>query len=142
MREWLSGRASPCQGERREFESRLPLQQKTLLISVFCNMAPWPSGKAKVCKTSIPRFKSGWRLQKKTTCFKQVVFFNKINPDGVVKYALCVKCCKRNVKCALRHVDFSFHTKAIAWRFENIHILPKTKLLPWSSKIPPNIRKG
>ena len=30
MREWLSGRASPCQGERREFESRLPLhKQKT-----------------------------------------------------------------------------------------------------------------
>ena len=27
MREWLSGRASPCQGERREFESRLPLQK-------------------------------------------------------------------------------------------------------------------
>ena len=26
-REWLSGRASPCQGERREFESRLPLQR-------------------------------------------------------------------------------------------------------------------
>ena len=26
-REWLSGRASPCQGERREFESRLPLHQ-------------------------------------------------------------------------------------------------------------------
>ena len=29
MREWLSGRASPCQGERREFESRLPLQFAT-----------------------------------------------------------------------------------------------------------------
>ena len=29
MREWLSGRASPCQGERREFESRLPLQYIT-----------------------------------------------------------------------------------------------------------------
>ena len=28
MREWLSGRASPCQGERREFESRLPLHHK------------------------------------------------------------------------------------------------------------------
>ena len=28
-REWLSGRASPCQGERREFESRLPLQFAT-----------------------------------------------------------------------------------------------------------------
>ena len=27
MREWLSGRALPCQGKGREFESRLPLQQ-------------------------------------------------------------------------------------------------------------------
>ena len=26
MWKWLSGRASPCQGEGREFESRLPLQ--------------------------------------------------------------------------------------------------------------------
>ena len=26
MRKWLRGRASPCQGEGREFESRLPLQ--------------------------------------------------------------------------------------------------------------------
>ena len=25
-RKWLSGRASPCQGEGREFESHLPLQ--------------------------------------------------------------------------------------------------------------------
>lgn len=25
MRKWLSGRASPCQGEGREFKSRLPL---------------------------------------------------------------------------------------------------------------------
>ncbi len=30
----------------------------------------------------------------------------------------------------------------LVWLFENIHILPKTELLPWSSKIPPNIRKG
>ena len=28
MREWLSGRASPCQGERREFESRFPLHNR------------------------------------------------------------------------------------------------------------------
>ena len=28
MRKWLSGRASPCQGEGREFESRLPLHLK------------------------------------------------------------------------------------------------------------------
>ena len=36
-REWLSGRASPCQGERREFESRLPLQtrNKLCLFRVF-----------------------------------------------------------------------------------------------------------
>ena len=27
MRKWLSGRASPCQGEGREFESRLPLHK-------------------------------------------------------------------------------------------------------------------
>ena len=33
MREWLSGRASPCQGERREFESRLPLQTKRLAFA-------------------------------------------------------------------------------------------------------------
>ncbi len=26
MREWLSGRALPCQGKCREFESRFPLQ--------------------------------------------------------------------------------------------------------------------
>ena len=33
-RKWLSGRASPCQGEGREFESRLPLfkQQRYRLI--------------------------------------------------------------------------------------------------------------
>ena len=35
MREWLSGRASPCQGERREFESRLPLQKKGVYITPF-----------------------------------------------------------------------------------------------------------
>ncbi len=35
MREWLSGRASPCQGERREFESRLPLHyQETRIASL------------------------------------------------------------------------------------------------------------
>ena len=28
MREWLSGRVSPCQGESRGSESRLPLQKK------------------------------------------------------------------------------------------------------------------
>ncbi len=37
MREWLSGRASPCQGERREFESRLPLH----LIKGTMNIVPF-----------------------------------------------------------------------------------------------------
>ena len=36
MREWLSGRASPCQGERREFESRLPLQIRTVILIQNC----------------------------------------------------------------------------------------------------------
>ena len=35
MREWLSGRASPCQGERREFESRLPLQGSCFIQEPF-----------------------------------------------------------------------------------------------------------
>ena len=35
MREWLSGRASPCQGERREFESRLPLQNPHTFVCGF-----------------------------------------------------------------------------------------------------------
>ena len=35
MREWLSGRASPCQGERSEFESRLPLHLKAVVWLLF-----------------------------------------------------------------------------------------------------------
>ena len=35
MREWLSGRASPCQGERREFESRFPLHERTVFLTVL-----------------------------------------------------------------------------------------------------------
>ena len=30
----------------------------------------------------------------------------------------------------------------LIWLFENIHITPKTDLLPWSDKIPENIRKS
>ena len=48
------GRASPCQGGGREFESRFPLH-------FF--MVTSPSGKAKVCKTFIPQFESGCHLQ-------------------------------------------------------------------------------
>jgi hypothetical protein len=36
---WLSGRASPCQGEGREFESRHPLQE-TALRGGFSRLCP------------------------------------------------------------------------------------------------------
>src|SRR5579875_2840740 len=42
MREWLSGRASPCQGESRGFDPRLPLP---------FHLATSPSGKARLCKS-------------------------------------------------------------------------------------------
>ena len=36
MHEWLSGGASPCQGEGRGFESRLVLEEtETFVVSVF-----------------------------------------------------------------------------------------------------------
>ena len=36
LREWLSGRALPCQGKCREFESRLPLHNLgSLLLGFF-----------------------------------------------------------------------------------------------------------
>ena len=50
MREWLSGRALPCQGKCREFESRFPLH----FFILGLNMAPQPSGKAWACKASTP----------------------------------------------------------------------------------------
>ena len=53
MRKQLSGRAPPCQGGGREFESRFPLH---------FYVAAQPSGKAEVCKTFIPQFDSGCRL--------------------------------------------------------------------------------
>ncbi len=42
MRKWLSGRASPCQGEGRGFESRLPLGAS--------GSVAWPRGEAAACK--------------------------------------------------------------------------------------------
>ena len=57
-RKWLSGRASPCQGEGREFESRLPLQLITGTMGRRSQV-----DKAGVCKTLIRRFESARRLQ-------------------------------------------------------------------------------
>ena len=36
MREWLSGRALPCQGKCREFESRFPLQKENSRSLTCC----------------------------------------------------------------------------------------------------------
>ena len=36
MREWLSGRALPCQGKCREFESRFPLQKENSRSKTCC----------------------------------------------------------------------------------------------------------
>ena len=41
MREWLSGRASPCQGECRGFESRLPLQKVLAHCFFYGAIAKW-----------------------------------------------------------------------------------------------------
>src|SRR5437764_7171995 len=43
MRKWLSGRASPCQGEGRRFESGLPLHSTTWLD---WSVAGWPACRA------------------------------------------------------------------------------------------------
>jgi hypothetical protein len=55
MRKWLRGRASPCQGEGRGFESRLPLHNQPLSkdngFFVFCSIEErdktikWEKGK-------------------------------------------------------------------------------------------------
>src|SRR2546429_9360433 len=78
MREWLSGRASPCQGESRGFDPRLPLPflihlhltfaglvcilslkgrqdhylfTTRLRVLKLIQMATSPSGKARLCKS-------------------------------------------------------------------------------------------
>ncbi len=48
MREWLSGRAPPCQGERREFESRLPLQKNPRSIGTGIFQLNSPNGELNV----------------------------------------------------------------------------------------------
>jgi hypothetical protein len=66
MRMWRSGSASPCQGEGREFESRHPLEYRTLRRTedspkrnptdpgahgdVNLSTVGWPRGEAAACK--------------------------------------------------------------------------------------------
>jgi hypothetical protein len=80
MREWLSGRASPCQGESRGFDPRLPLPFS----------ATSPSGKARLCKSCIQRFESARRLhlvrlKLQLFCFLSISFpsiFPRISAHG------------------------------------------------------------
>ena len=77
MREWLSGRASPCQGECREFESRFPLH--FFIMRFFHKVmltAPSPSGKARVCKTLTPSSNLGGASSRNLTNTSEV--FNLI----------------------------------------------------------------
>src|SRR5216683_5328874 len=56
MREWLSGRASPCQGESRGFDPRLPLHPyppRYTPAHTYTYVATSPSGKARLCKSCI-----------------------------------------------------------------------------------------
>ncbi len=60
VREWLSGRASPCQGEGREFESRLAL---LILTNCIMDMREWLSGRASPCQGEGREFESRLALE-------------------------------------------------------------------------------
>ena len=55
VREWLSGRASPCQGEGRGFESRLALFSLLSDVSPYIFIGSSPSGKAQGFDPCIPQ---------------------------------------------------------------------------------------
>ena len=67
MREWLSGRASPCQGECRESESRLPLHK--MLIWHLGQVVRQSSAKALF---SSPNLEGASKTSKKMTCVCRV----------------------------------------------------------------------
>ena len=84
MREWLSGRASPCQGEGREFESRLALfffKEEQIIKKVLTirkksdkihlvekNMREWLSGRASPCQGEGREFESRLALFIQLVC--------------------------------------------------------------------------
>jgi hypothetical protein len=56
VRKWLSGRASPCQGEGREFESRLPLHSSPPRFATFSAFTLHPSqGSNLVFRSTLPQ---------------------------------------------------------------------------------------
>ncbi len=89
MREWLSGRASPCQGERREFESRLPLLGVRFSYSFFifkkyrgCRLKQHTPFLCVLYQWQQPRGLVEFRCRKD----ESKVFYRKPLPDAVRVY--------------------------------------------------------
>ena len=102
MREWLSGRASPCQGERREFESRLPLQKyKRRVKSVFCHK--WCHSQVVRPRSATPLFpSSNLGGASKKRLFERIVFFQRNKSLRICEIPFGREILLRNVKYALR----------------------------------------
>ena len=80
LREWLSGRASPCQGECRGFESRFPLQRNVCTVFLWRYSQEVRQGSA---KPSLPGSNPGGASkQKKALAFYASAFFSEIFPLG------------------------------------------------------------
>ena len=137
MREWLSGRALPCQGKCRGSESRLPLHKLSYLgkgvrhhSQVVRQRSATPSSPVRIwmvpptiCRCGgigrrkglkIPRWQhrigsSPITSTRKKTILLEWSFFNEINPCGFVKI-LRSEILLCNVKYATRVNRFiSFH---------------------------------
>ena len=97
MREWLSGRASPCQGERREFESRLPLHVKPqehilglVFLFIFTLMVVFMNIKLKKNKVNFKVFNSFLMSLGIILFFLSFSFDNFLNTLFCIFALLCV----------------------------------------------------
>ena len=118
MREWLSGRASPCQGECREFESRLPLQFKSHLCEIFLSLETrfeLSNDNTQSSRTAL------WELATKSRVFvqKTLVLINSYKKNRLIQ-AISV----------LLFVDFSL-------KYSVTHKYPSTRVV--AINIPPKI---
>src|SRR5665648_120383 len=71
LRKWLRGRASPCQGESREFESRLPLH--FMRMSYNGSTSAFQADSAGSIPAIRSIFKMGYRQVGKATDFDSVI---------------------------------------------------------------------
>ena len=120
MREWLSGRASPCQGERREFESRLPLQTKGVYITPF---HIWRHSQVVRQRSATPLSPVQiWVAPPEKSIDFVGAFFNEINPFRICEMHFVREILLRNVKYALRRVirDLFYFTEIGSFLFHNL----------------------